>query len=167
MSPSGIFSFSHSCFEIYARQMSNRAWATLSGLPAKETGWCEQALGNARLWVGESSPQGTASPSVSTSQPLARCSCPSSPTESPCVLSGADKRSHIQTPLAVSPPSSPITVASMGTLDTHMTQCNCHRAPGILRGVFGNANVWSPDLLLSILNPSLIEEACTLRSQFQ
>ncbi|KAE9411244.1 hypothetical protein BT96DRAFT_983016 [Gymnopus androsaceus JB14] len=92
---------------------SNRAWAKLSGLPAREIGRCERALGDAldwRLWVGKSSPQGTASPSASTGKPLARCrsesSLPSSPTESPGFLSGTDKRSHIQTPPAVSPPSS-------------------------------------------------------------
>ncbi|KIK67189.1 hypothetical protein GYMLUDRAFT_217206, partial [Collybiopsis luxurians FD-317 M1] len=38
---------------------SNRAWAKLSGLPPREIGRCERALGDAldwRLWVGKSSP---------------------------------------------------------------------------------------------------------------
>jgi hypothetical protein len=38
---------------------SNRAWAKLSGLPPKEIGRCERALGEAldwRLWVGKQSP---------------------------------------------------------------------------------------------------------------
>jgi len=38
---------------------SNRAWAKLSGLPPREVGRCERALGQAldwRLWVGKSSP---------------------------------------------------------------------------------------------------------------
>jgi hypothetical protein len=89
---------------------SNRAWAKLSGLPAREVGRCERALGDAldwRLWVGKSS-QGNASPAVSTSKPLARCrsesSIPSSPAESTGFLSGTDKR-PTQTPTTVSPPS--------------------------------------------------------------
>jgi hypothetical protein len=41
------------------RCYSNRAWAKLSGLPAREIGRCERALGDAldwRLWVGKKQP---------------------------------------------------------------------------------------------------------------
>jgi hypothetical protein len=47
---------------------SNRAWAKLSGLPPREIGRCEHALGDAlewRLWVGKPIP-----PPTSTSPPL-------------------------------------------------------------------------------------------------
>jgi hypothetical protein len=47
---------------------SNRAWAKLSGLPPREIGRCERALGDAlewRLWVGKPIP-----PPTSTSPPL-------------------------------------------------------------------------------------------------
>lgn len=59
---------------------SNRAWAKLSGLPPREIGRCERALGDAldwRLWVGKTSPP-AAQPTTTTapplvSRPLARC----------------------------------------------------------------------------------------------
>ncbi|KAF8158700.1 hypothetical protein K438DRAFT_332569 [Mycena galopus ATCC 62051] len=60
---------------------SNRAWAKLSGLPAREIGRCERALGDAldwRLWVGKtlvashSSATATATPAT-TSRPVVRC----------------------------------------------------------------------------------------------
>ncbi|KAJ6499105.1 hypothetical protein C8R45DRAFT_104114 [Mycena sanguinolenta] len=68
---------------------SNRAWAKLSGLPAREIGRCERALGDAldwRLWVGKTpvasnsgapSPTTTtsvaAAPAASGSRPVVRC----------------------------------------------------------------------------------------------
>ncbi|KAJ7496010.1 hypothetical protein B0H11DRAFT_2001493 [Mycena galericulata] len=62
---------------------SNRAWAKLSGLQAREIGRCERALGDAldwRLWVGKtpSSPQAlsptTPTPAtVASSRPVVRC----------------------------------------------------------------------------------------------
>ncbi|KAJ7497531.1 hypothetical protein FB451DRAFT_1386767 [Mycena latifolia] len=62
---------------------SNRAWAKLSGLPAREIGRCERALGDAldwRLWVGKtpvvsqaaSSTTPTPAP-VTTGRPVVRC----------------------------------------------------------------------------------------------
>ncbi len=48
---------------------SNRAWAKLSGLPPREIGRCERALGQAlewRLWVGKSSLQAVSSPPTRT-----------------------------------------------------------------------------------------------------
>jgi hypothetical protein len=50
---------------------SNRAWAKLSGLPAREIGRCERALGEAlewRLWVGKT-PAQPSSTSGSTATP--------------------------------------------------------------------------------------------------
>ncbi|KAJ7045717.1 hypothetical protein C8F04DRAFT_446773 [Mycena alexandri] len=61
---------------------SNRAWAKLSGLPAREIGRCERALGDAldwRLWVGKTPPVSQASSSTSTpapataGRPVVRC----------------------------------------------------------------------------------------------
>ena len=54
---------------------SNRAWAKLSGLPPREIGRCERALGQAlewRLWVGKTSP------SAPTPRTLARAQSESS-----------------------------------------------------------------------------------------
>ena len=54
---------------------SNRAWAKLSGLPPREIGRCERALGQAlewRLWVGKTSP------SAPTLRTLARAQSESS-----------------------------------------------------------------------------------------
>lgn len=48
---------------------SNRAWAKLSGLPPREIGRCERALGQAldwRLWVGKKSSNSDSSQTVST-----------------------------------------------------------------------------------------------------
>ncbi|KJA20741.1 hypothetical protein HYPSUDRAFT_55896 [Hypholoma sublateritium FD-334 SS-4] len=48
---------------------SNRAWAKLSGLPPREIGRCERALGQAlewRLWVGKSSLQAFSAPPTRT-----------------------------------------------------------------------------------------------------
>ncbi|KAF7315456.1 hypothetical protein MIND_00060500 [Mycena indigotica] len=53
---------------------SNRAWAKLSGLPAKEIGRCERALGDAldwRLWVGKT--PATSPAASSSTRPLGRC----------------------------------------------------------------------------------------------
>ncbi|KAJ7091162.1 hypothetical protein C8R44DRAFT_891566 [Mycena epipterygia] len=62
---------------------SNRAWAKLSGLPAREIGRCERALGDAldwRLWVGKTPPVSQAASSttptsapVATGRPVVRC----------------------------------------------------------------------------------------------
>ncbi|KAJ6500102.1 hypothetical protein C8R47DRAFT_1110445 [Mycena vitilis] len=62
---------------------SNRAWAKLSGLPAREIGRCERALGDAldwRLWVGKTPAASQASASnvsapapVATGRPVVRC----------------------------------------------------------------------------------------------
>ncbi|KAJ7217827.1 hypothetical protein GGX14DRAFT_438430 [Mycena pura] len=63
---------------------SNRAWAKLSGLPAREIGRCERALGDAldwRLWVGKTPPASqAASPSIANvhvpaanTRPVVRC----------------------------------------------------------------------------------------------
>ncbi|KAJ4498194.1 hypothetical protein C8R41DRAFT_979193 [Lentinula lateritia] len=83
---------------------SNRAWAKLSGLPPREIGRCERALGDAldwRLWVGKSSSQPQATPitspaNSSNSRPLARSRSesliPCNPTDSGGFLSGSDKR---------------------------------------------------------------------------
>lgn len=59
---------------------SNRAWAKLSGLPAREIGRCERALGEAlewRLWVGKtpvqaSQPSGPTTASTPNSRTVAR-----------------------------------------------------------------------------------------------
>ncbi|KAJ7188039.1 hypothetical protein C8R46DRAFT_7568 [Mycena filopes] len=61
---------------------SNRAWAKLSGLPAREIGRCERALGDAldwRLWVGKTPPVSQASASTASTpapvagRPVVRC----------------------------------------------------------------------------------------------
>ncbi|KAJ7079115.1 hypothetical protein B0H15DRAFT_522011 [Mycena belliarum] len=62
---------------------SNRAWAKLSGLPAREIGRCERALGDAldwRLWVGktpvasEAAASSTPTPApATTGRPVVRC----------------------------------------------------------------------------------------------
>ncbi|KAG6903080.1 hypothetical protein C0995_006267 [Termitomyces sp. Mi166 len=55
---------------------SNRAWAKLSGLPPREIGRCERALGEAldwRLWVGKQPPAAPPSPPLpSIHRPLTR-----------------------------------------------------------------------------------------------
>jgi PHO85 cyclin-5 len=95
---------------------SNRAWAKLSGLPPREIGRCERALGDAldwRLWVGKSSPQsqGTAPPSppVPSARPLSRCrsesSIPASPVESAGFLSATSSDKCTSSTLSTSPPS--------------------------------------------------------------
>ncbi|KAK7005689.1 hypothetical protein R3P38DRAFT_3214634 [Favolaschia claudopus] len=73
---------------------SNRAWAKLSGLPAREIGRCERALGDAldwRLWVGKtpatSSSSAASSPtptpaSVATGRPVVRCRSEATLTDS-------------------------------------------------------------------------------------
>nr|GAT45453.1 predicted protein [Mycena chlorophos] len=57
---------------------SNRAWAKLSGLPTKEIGRCERALGDAldwRLWVGKTpaTSQASSSAATVTTRPVGRC----------------------------------------------------------------------------------------------
>ncbi|KAJ7268791.1 hypothetical protein B0H12DRAFT_1229675 [Mycena haematopus] len=64
---------------------SNRAWAKLSGLPAREIGRCERALGDAldwRLWVGKTpvashssapSPTTATTTPITNSRPVVRC----------------------------------------------------------------------------------------------
>ncbi|KAJ7163598.1 hypothetical protein C8R43DRAFT_287568 [Mycena crocata] len=62
---------------------SNRAWAKLSGLPAREIGRCERALGDAldwRLWVGKTpvaspapSTTPTPAPVATGGRPVVRC----------------------------------------------------------------------------------------------
>lgn len=54
---------------------SNRAWAKLSGLPPREIGRCERALGQAlewRLWVGKTLLSSQTPTSCSTSRQIAR-----------------------------------------------------------------------------------------------
>ncbi|KAJ3748971.1 hypothetical protein DFH05DRAFT_1388829 [Lentinula detonsa] len=82
---------------------SNRAWAKLSGLPPREIGRCERALGDAldwRLWVGKSSSQSQASPAtspagLSNNRSLARCRSESSilsaPTDTGAFLSASEQ----------------------------------------------------------------------------
>lgn len=56
------------------RCYSNKAWAKLSGLPPREIGRCERALGDAlewRLWVGKTPPGAT--PTASGNRPVVRC----------------------------------------------------------------------------------------------
>ena len=57
---------------------SNRAWAKLSGLPPREIGRCERALGAAldwRLWVGKTAASSSSAPapSLAPSRSLVRC----------------------------------------------------------------------------------------------
>ncbi|KAG6845301.1 hypothetical protein H0H87_011151 [Tephrocybe sp. NHM501043] len=54
---------------------SNRAWAKLSGLPPREIGRCERALGDAldwRLWVGKQPSATPPSPTLPTVTPASR-----------------------------------------------------------------------------------------------
>jgi len=56
------------------RCYSNKAWAKLSGLPPREIGRCERALGDAlewRLWVGKT-PTGCPVPSLTSSRAVIR-----------------------------------------------------------------------------------------------
>lgn len=55
---------------------SNRAWAKLSGLSAREIGRCERALGDAlewRLWVGKVTSANSQADSTTSTNGLARC----------------------------------------------------------------------------------------------
>lgn len=80
---------------------SNRAWAKLSGLPPREIGRCERALGDAldwRLWVGKrpvaSQPISTPAPPLVT-RPLVRCQSESNlktPTKKSKFLDQDDSR---------------------------------------------------------------------------
>lgn len=56
------------------RSYSNKAWAKLAGLPPREIGRCERAVGEAlewRLWVGKTPT--TTTPPVGTHRAVARC----------------------------------------------------------------------------------------------
>ncbi|KXN91061.1 G1/S-specific cyclin pas1 [Leucoagaricus sp. SymC.cos] len=76
---------------------SNRAWAKLSGLPAREIGRCERALGEAldwRLWVGKTPTQNSlacssapAAPSASSTRPVVRCQSESNLLNTPATRS--------------------------------------------------------------------------------
>jgi hypothetical protein len=75
---------------------SNRAWAKLSGLPAREIGRCERALGEAlewRLWVGKTS----VAPASSQQRPVVR-----SQSEGSISLPPAQARKEQLTPTAPS-----------------------------------------------------------------
>jgi PHO85 cyclin-5 len=63
---------------------SNRAWAKLSGLPPREIGRCERALGEAlewRLWVGKPPVAAQTSPPI-VKRPVVRCQSESSLVQS-------------------------------------------------------------------------------------
>ncbi|GJE92217.1 hypothetical protein PsYK624_083700 [Phanerochaete sordida] len=58
------------------RSYSNKAWAKLAGLPAREIGRCERALGEAlewRLWVGKGPSTSSGALSSSLHRSVARC----------------------------------------------------------------------------------------------
>lgn len=59
------------------RSYSNRAWAKLAGLPPREIGRCERALGEAlewRLWVGKGpAPASALAPGVGAHRAVTRC----------------------------------------------------------------------------------------------
>ncbi|KAF7792412.1 hypothetical protein EIP86_003449 [Pleurotus ostreatoroseus] len=59
------------------RSYSNRAWAKLAGLPPREIGRCERALGEAlewRLWVGKGpAPASAPAPGVGAHRAVTRC----------------------------------------------------------------------------------------------
>ncbi|KAJ6596662.1 hypothetical protein B0H10DRAFT_2197074 [Mycena sp. CBHHK59/15] len=93
---------------------SNRAWAKLSGLPAREIGRCERALGDAldwRLWVGKTpvaspSPASTAPTTVPLGRPVVRCQSESSLNISKgSFLGRCDKKESPNAVPASSPPS--------------------------------------------------------------
>lgn len=70
------------------RCYSNRAWAKLSGLPPREIGRCERALGEAlewRLWVGK----------LPAAQPAQGRALTKSKSESDIHLSGSTPRAHV------------------------------------------------------------------------
>ncbi|KAI1794138.1 hypothetical protein LXA43DRAFT_997896 [Ganoderma leucocontextum] len=57
------------------RSYSNRAWAKLAGLPPREIGRCERALGDAldwRLWVGKIPASSTSTSGMSSGRTVAR-----------------------------------------------------------------------------------------------
>lgn len=84
------------------RCYSNRAWAKLSGLPPREIGRCERALGEAlewRLWVGKL----PAAP-VATGRALTKCKSESN------ILLRSSPRTH--SVVETSPVTSPISVGS-------------------------------------------------------
>lgn len=81
------------------KSYSNRAWAKLSGLPAREISRCERGLGRAldwRLWVGKtcdslSAPSGVSNSSpVSAKRSLGRCASESAVFTPPSTLSAAE-----------------------------------------------------------------------------
>ncbi|THG99370.1 hypothetical protein EW026_g2956 [Hermanssonia centrifuga] len=59
------------------RSYSNRAWAKLAGLPPREIGRCERAVGEAlqwRLWVGKGpAPSSVPAPTIGPHRGVARC----------------------------------------------------------------------------------------------
>ncbi|KAH0827541.1 hypothetical protein J3R83DRAFT_4262 [Lanmaoa asiatica] len=79
------------------RCYSNRAWAKLSGLPPREIGRCERALGEAlewRLWVGK----------LPAAQSASRRTLTKSKSESDILLSGNSPMAHTASDMDVSPP---------------------------------------------------------------
>ncbi|KAJ6594140.1 hypothetical protein B0H19DRAFT_1094055 [Mycena capillaripes] len=96
---------------------SNRAWAKLSGLPAREIGRCERALGDAldwRLWVGKTPAVSQASSStastpapVATGRPVVRCHSEGSlPVGKGPFLARNDKKESTNAMAAASSPAS-------------------------------------------------------------
>lgn len=87
---------------------SNRAWAKLSGLPAREIGRCERALGEAlewRLWVGKAAvqsqtPSGPSLPNVSN-RPVVRSQSESNILTHPSTRSPFLVRSEARHPPAL------------------------------------------------------------------
>ncbi|CAL1707624.1 unnamed protein product [Somion occarium] len=93
------------------RSYSNRAWAKLAGLPPREIGRCERALGEAlqwRLWVGKS-PANAAS-SASGLRPVTRCR-----SENDLSFSVSDSAT-----MSVSPPSAS-NISKVSGLRRHAT----------------------------------------------
>ncbi|KAJ7772594.1 hypothetical protein DFH07DRAFT_953059 [Mycena maculata] len=96
---------------------SNRAWAKLSGLPAREIGRCERALGDAldwRLWVGKTpvasqapSPTTPTPATVGTSRPVVRCQSEGSLAfgKGPFLARNNDKKECANATAASSPPT--------------------------------------------------------------
>ncbi|KAJ7902032.1 hypothetical protein B0H14DRAFT_1266639 [Mycena olivaceomarginata] len=98
---------------------SNRAWAKLSGLPAREIGRCERALGDAldwRLWVGKtpvashsaSAASNTSTPApAATGRPVVRCRSEGTlPGGKGAFLARNEQRESTNTVAASSPVSS-------------------------------------------------------------
>lgn len=116
---------------------SNRAWAKLSGLPAREIGRCERALGDAlewRLWVGKAPVQssqasGSTTAGASSTRPVARSQSESNILSTPATRSPFLIRQDPRPPVALV--NSQRVLQRSSTMPVEAFACNPPRAGGL------------------------------------